>query len=183
MRQPLKKSVNAPRSRHGEDNVKSGKLKKYGTSQLEKDFAAEFLDKLGLTYVYQYEAKQIGRFYDFAITVYDTREYLTEIKDSIKCVKQEGQQFIPSLLIEIDGDYYHSNPKFYKKGGLNRMQRRNKAVDKIKDEWAAAHCIPLLRIWESDIKDNPKYVTAQILQYASEGRSKKKKKDNRKIPH
>lgn len=40
---------------------------KYGTSKLEEDFAKEFLDKLGVEYVYQFEAKDIGRFYDFRI--------------------------------------------------------------------------------------------------------------------
>ena len=38
---------------------------KYGTSKLEEDFARDFLDKLGVKYIYQFEAKDIGRFYDF----------------------------------------------------------------------------------------------------------------------
>ena len=40
---------------------------KYGTSKLEKRFATEYLDKIGVEYVYQYEAKSIGRFFDFMI--------------------------------------------------------------------------------------------------------------------
>lgn len=59
----------------------------YGTSKLEEDFAKEFLDKLGVEYTYQFEAKDIGRFYDFAILLND--EMTT---GSI-------------LLIEIDGSY------------------------------------------------------------------------------
>lgn len=53
----------------------------FGTSKLEKDFAEQFLDKLGLEYIWQFEAKDIGRFYDF---------------------------YLPShnLLIEIDGGYW-----------------------------------------------------------------------------
>lgn len=54
---------------------------KYGTSKLEKDFANNFLSKLGVKYEYQYEAKDIGRFYDF---------YLPDSR----------------VLIEIDGDYW-----------------------------------------------------------------------------
>ena len=52
----------------------------YGTSKLEERFASEFLDRLGVKYEYQFEAKDIGRFYDF---------YLPEHR----------------LLIELDGDY------------------------------------------------------------------------------
>lgn len=54
---------------------------KYGTSKLEEDFANDFLDKLGVEYVYQFEAKDIGRFFDF---------YLPQ----------------EHLLLELDGDYW-----------------------------------------------------------------------------
>ena len=40
---------------------------KYGTSKLEDRFAVEFLDRLGYKYIRQYEAREIGRFYDFCI--------------------------------------------------------------------------------------------------------------------
>lgn len=53
----------------------------FGTSKLEEDFARDFLDELGLKYIYQFEAKSIGRWYDFYITQYN-------------------------LLIEIDGGYW-----------------------------------------------------------------------------
>lgn len=55
---------------------------KYGTSKLEDKFAKEFLDKLGVPYVRQFEAKDIGRFYDFAIP--------------------DGR-----ILLEIDGNWWH----------------------------------------------------------------------------
>ena len=60
---------------------KTRKKPLFGTSKLEEDFAKEFLDKLGVEYIYQYEAKSIGRWYDFYITQYN-------------------------LLIEIDGGYW-----------------------------------------------------------------------------
>ena len=106
---------------------------KYGTSKLEKDFASMFLDKLGLRYVYQFEAKDIGRFYDY---------YLPD----------------SNLLIEVDGSYYHSDPRVIDRKHLNGMQKRNLSVDAIKDRWAALHCIPLLRIYEYDIRNNPEKV-------------------------
>ena len=53
----------------------------FGTSKLEEDFAKNFLDKLNIKYVYQFEAKDIKRWYDF---------YLPE----------------QNLIIEIDGSYW-----------------------------------------------------------------------------
>ena len=70
---------------------------KYGTSQLERNFARDFLDRMGLVYIYQYEAKDIKRFFDFALTCYDDVEYKYEEKDGIKCVRQEKQFFLKKL--------------------------------------------------------------------------------------
>lgn len=156
---------------------------KYGTSQLERDFANNFLDKLGLTYIYQYEAKDMKRFYDFAITAYDDVEYKTEVKDGINCVKQDGQFFPLDLLIEVDGGYYHSDPRVVNENDLSPMQKHNKFVDKLKNEWAAMHGIPLLRIWEYDIRKNPKKVVDEIKKYVKEGKRKRRIIENRKKPH
>ena len=53
----------------------------FGTSKLEEDFARDFLDKLEVKYIYQFEARDIGRWFDF---------YLPE----------------HNLIIEIDGGYW-----------------------------------------------------------------------------
>lgn len=55
--------------------------KEYGTSKLELRFAKEFLDKLGIEYIYQFKAESIGRYFDF---------------------------FCPTanVIIEVDGDYW-----------------------------------------------------------------------------
>lgn len=120
------------------------KAVRIGTSKLEEDFARDFLDKLGVKYIYQFEAKDIGRFYDFAVLLND--EMTT---GSI-------------LLIEIDGSYYHSDPRVVEEGKLNPMQKHNKRVDKHKDDWALMHGIPLMRIWEKDIRENPKMVMEEL---------------------
>ena len=46
---------------------KNKKHEEYGTSKLEEKFAKEFLDKLGVEYIYQFKAESIGRYYDFCI--------------------------------------------------------------------------------------------------------------------
>ena len=103
---------------------------KYGTSKLEKKFAKEFLDKLGIEYEEQFEAKDIKRFFDFKI---------------------KGR-----ILIEIDGDYYHSYGKVYEE--MNPMQKKNARVDELKNKWAHSNGYKLIRIWEHDINNNPQKV-------------------------
>lgn len=111
----------------------------YGTSKLEQDFAHDFLDRYGVEYDYQFHAKEIGRYYDFF------------------CKKTK-------TLLEIDGDWWHGNTDKYKK--LNNMQKRSHAVDDIKNKWAKIHGLKLIRIWESDIRNN----TPKVLQILREGK-------------
>lgn len=135
MRQPIKNKKNIPKKSKTNKIVQKVKKKhpQYGTSQLEKDFARDFLDKLGVEYVYQFEAKDIGRFFDF---------------------------YIPksNLIIEIDGDYWHGNPDKYTKDELKNHQKKTQRIDEYKTKWALMHSIPILRIWESDIRKKPNSV-------------------------
>lgn len=81
MKQVVSKSFNKNNKNKKNKKVVTKQHKQYGTSKLEKRFAKEYLDALGVEYTYQFEAKDIGRFYDF---------YLPK----------------ENLLIEVDGDYY-----------------------------------------------------------------------------
>ena len=151
MKQPTKKRANKPKNnkkRTIPKNVKKTKVvrkhPKYGTSKLEEDFAKEFLDKLGVKYIYQFEAQDIGRYYDYAILLNDNMT--------------TGNM----ILVEIDGSYYHSDPRLVNEEKMNPMQKRNKRVDEYKDRWALLHGIPLIRIWEKDIRENPKMVMSEL---------------------
>lgn len=73
--------TNKKTSTHHNPKKKKNNHPKFGTSKLEKYFAEEFLDKLGVEYIWQYEAKDIGRFYDFFIVR-------------------------ANLIIEVDGGYW-----------------------------------------------------------------------------
>ena len=107
---------------------------KYGTSKLEDKFAKEFLDKLNIPYERQFEAKEIGRFYDFKI----------------------GNR----ILIEVDGDYYHGKGKVFEE--KSPMQKHNEMVDGIKNKWAVEHNYLLYRVWESDIINNGTQVMKEL---------------------
>lgn len=131
---------------------------KYGTSKLESDFARDFLDKLGVEYVYQFEAKDIGRFFDF---------YLPK----------------SNLIIEIDGDFWHGNPEKYKKEELKGHQIRAQRIDEYKTKWALLHSIPILRFWESDIRKNPKEVMKILKERLAIQDNNKKLLENKNKRH
>lgn len=133
MKQPIKGSKKPLKKTKTKSLPKKRNHPQYGTSKLEEDFAREFLDKLGVEYVYQFEAKDIKRYYDF---------YLPQ----------------HNLLVEIDGDFWHGNPDKYQEDELKGHQKRAQRVDEYKNKWALLHGIPLLRIWESDIRKNPSKV-------------------------
>ena len=157
---------------------------KYGTSKLEADFAHDFLERMNLTYVYQWEAKDIKRFFDFAVTAYDNVDYDWELKEGVRSVKTgDGKPFIPSVLIEVDGSYYHGDPRIVGDKGLNPMQKHNKFVDSLKDRWWEMHCIPLVRIWEYDIRNNPSEVIERLKRYVSEGQKKRRIDEAKRRPH
>lgn len=129
---------------------------KYGTSKLEKKFAKEFLEKLGVKYEEQFEAKDIKRFYDFFLPDY-------------------------RVLIEIDGDFYHGYGKLHEE--KNPMQKKNARVDEIKNEWAAMHGIPLIRIWEHEINETPEKVLNMLRDRLGVEIEKLKIKEDKKKRH
>lgn len=154
-----KKQVKTLDSRKSNKKPLQRKVRKhpeYGTSKLEDKFAKDFLDKLGVKYTRQFKAESIGRYYDF---------YLPE----------------DNLLIEIDGDYYHSYGKLYE--DMSPMQKHNKRVDKQKDHWALINCIPLLRIWEHDINKHPSKVFDILRERIHISREEKNKKERMSKRH
>lgn len=58
------------------------------------------------------------------------------------------------ILLEVQGDYWHGNPKIYKKTKLNQTQKNNMKRDKDKIKFAQKHGMKLYHIWESDIRSN-----------------------------
>lgn len=141
---------------------------KYGTSKLEDDFARDFLDKLGVKYIYQFEAKDIGRFYDFAVFINGDTNDLSS-----------GN----ILILEIDGSYWHSDPRLVKESEMSPTQKKNKRIDELKDKWALMHGIPIVRFWEKDIRENPKMVLGTLKERLHIESSKKRIKDEKNKRH
>ena len=123
---------------------KNRKHQEYGTSKLEEKFAKEFLDKLGVSYIYQYKAESIGRYYDFRIC------------DSHK--RPIGP------IIEVQGSYWHGDSRLYEEKDLNKTQLRDIKIDEYKRKWCSRNGITLIYVWELDIRNNPK----QVMEYLKE---------------
>ena len=159
MKQVVRKGISTNKPKDKKQTSKKLKTKRkhpqYGTSKLEEDFARNFLDKLGVEYEYQFEAKDIGRFYDFYIP------------------SSDGSH---GILVEIDGDYFHYNSDTQGVKPPNRMQKKNMLVDEYKNKWALLHGYPIMRIWESDIRKKPKEVMERLKErlYLQEEKIKKK---------
>jgi very-short-patch-repair endonuclease len=162
----VNKSVPINKERGGED-VKVYKKRvyqqkkpkahpEYGTSKLEERFAKNFLDKLGVKYIYQYKMESIGRFLDFM------------------CVYER-------VAIEIDGDYYHSYGLVYEK--MSPMQKKNYRVDKEKDHWCLINGIQMIRIWEHDINEHPESIMKMLKEKLGIARDEQNKKNEMKRRH
>lgn len=140
----MKQPVNIKNTNISNNSKNRQKPKKIRTSDeldgsgLEAYFRINFLDKLGLEYIQQFKAESIGRFYDYLIV---------------------GK----SLLIEVDGTYFHSDPRVYVK--KNRMQKRNSRIDEVKNKWALINGFVLLRFWEHDIYNNPKMIFDELKKH------------------
>ena len=61
-----------------------------------------------------------------------------------------------NILIEVDGDYYHSNPKKFSK--LNKIQLDQKQKDIKSNELAKENNFILYRFWEDDVLNNTEEV-------------------------
>jgi very-short-patch-repair endonuclease len=68
------------------------------------------------------------------------------------------------ILIEVHGDYWHGNPKFYGDTlkPLNNIQKNKINEDKIKYDLAQNYNFKLLTFWEYDIHNNPQKVIEEI---------------------
>ena len=163
MPQPIRKGIKNIHKPRKKETTKKARMKlmrekrkgsqEYGTSKLEERFARDFLDKLGIDYVYQYKMTSIERYLDF---------------------------FIPDIRvgIEIDGGYWHSDPRLYEEKDLNKMQKYNKKIDEVKNAWCRRNGVPLIRLWEKDINENPEGVLQYLKDTLKPYLDKKKADDN-----
>jgi very-short-patch-repair endonuclease len=68
------------------------------------------------------------------------------------------------ILIEADGDYFHSNPIKYPNGPITKTQKRNYYRDGKKNEFCKNNNLKISRFWEYDILNNRELVKQEIYE-------------------
>ncbi len=66
------------------------------------------------------------------------------------------------IYVEIDGDYWHANPKFYSVDELNKNQLNHAKCDKSKNTFMKNRNKILLRFWEDDVINNKEYIIDEL---------------------
>lgn len=69
-----------------------------------------------------------------------------------------------NLVIEVHGDYWHCNPKIYKDGPINDMQRSAIRRDFCKRDKIQAAGFKRIIIWENDYRTNPSETIEKVVQ-------------------
>lgn len=85
-------------------------------------------------------------------------QFFLKTKENI-CKSYDFRIKDTNILIEIDGDYYHGNPRLKKHFFKLEEVRKN---DLIKDQLAQDNGYTLLRFWESEIYENPNIIINKI---------------------
>ncbi len=136
---------------------------------------ADVVNALGLSrYVVEHRVQELGLSYAFAGWHEDTKPEL----EVAKILEQEGISFVhgksatiktglsarhhwkldflleDKCVIEVQGDYFHCNPKRYPDGPKNDRQRYTIEKDSRKRQWLKDNGYRLLEIWESDCYDH-----------------------------
>ena len=71
-------------------------------------------------------------------------------------------QTVKEIIIEVQGDYFHCNPKLYPKGPKNENQIKYVIRDYYKKCFYLGNDYVLIEIWEDDIRNNFDKVIKQI---------------------
>ena len=59
-----------------------------------------------------------------------------------------------NILLEVQGDYWHCNPRVYKDGPINEWQKYSRRRDYMKRKYAKNKNYKLIYVWEKDINEN-----------------------------
>lgn len=66
------------------------------------------------------------------------------------------------IFIEVDGDYFHSNPEMYPDGPKSKTQKINWYRDRKKDQFCTESGLRCIRVWENDILRNRAEVVCRL---------------------
>lgn len=89
---------------------------------------------------------------------------------NLKYEEEKGEEYwsfdiyLPKykVYIEIDGDYWHSNPLFYPDGPKTKAQKLNWTRDIAKNRYCLKHKLKLIRFWENEILNTPEKIKCRL---------------------
>lgn len=96
------------------------------------------------------------------------QQILNELNIDFEVEKRVGDWsfdiYLPGydIYIEVDGDYFHSNPIFFPNGPQTKTQMVNWYRDKKKDAYCIKYHMMLWRLWEYDILNNPTLIKDRL---------------------
>lgn len=68
-----------------------------------------------------------------------------------------------NIIIEVQGDYWHCNPKMYPNGPISDRQRFKMQRDDEKKSYAEDHGYSVLYVWEDELKNNVELVKQKVM--------------------
>ena len=87
-------------------------------------------------------------------------------EETFKYYAVDNYLYNNNLIIEVMGDFWHSNPTKYKLENLNKIQQNRVSKDKTKHTYIKnKYDIEILYLWESDIYNNIDLCRELILKY------------------
>lgn len=66
------------------------------------------------------------------------------------------------IAFEVDGDFWHANPKKYPNGAVYKSQKRNERVQKAKTTYLQNRGWQIFRFWEDDIINNNENIIYEV---------------------
>jgi very-short-patch-repair endonuclease len=66
------------------------------------------------------------------------------------------------IYVEVDGDYFHSNPKIFPNGPKTSTQKKNYYRDVKKNEFCKINSLKLIRFWECDILNDEEKIICDL---------------------
>jgi very-short-patch-repair endonuclease len=134
---------------HYKTNIHPMLGKTHSIESIKKIFSHRKMNKLEKIVADELDKNNIKYYFQFFINGNIAKSYDFKIKDK-------------SILIEIDGNFWHGNPNT--KNHFNDCDKV-KYNDKIKEELALQNGYKLLRFWESDIKRDSSIIIKSLHEY------------------
>jgi very-short-patch-repair endonuclease len=162
-----KKLINVAKSEEHKENIKIAADKRWESNEEREKQSHRRIDYI-IKNGFQTKSKLEDIFKDILINNFGFIEnihfyhqfYIREIK-SLYDFKISGKK----LMIEVDGDFWHCNPKSKFSIPEYSVQKKNIIKDEIKNKWCLNNDFILLRFWETDINNNPDTVIETLKKY------------------